>query len=171
MPRADADRPVRLVVGAAITDSLFLPRQLLAAQRTAPAALAGMWEFPGGKTEPGESARDALKRELLEELGVAVEMGDEVPGPDSAGTDVHGVEVGSCWELSPVTEGGERLVMRVWWAELADPEAVAAPLADHSELRWLDAGKWFDVAWIPADNRIVGAVVDDAARRHRRAYC
>jgi 8-oxo-dGTP diphosphatase len=166
---ADAERPVRLVVAAALTDSLFLPRQLLAAQRSSPPTLAGLWELPGGKTEPGESAREGLRRELREELGVEIEMGDELVGPDLAGTDVNGLEVGSCWELTPVTAEGERLVMRVWWAEVdGDGEQ---PLADHSELRWLDAGKWFDVGWIPADNRTISAVLDDATRRHRSAYC
>jgi 8-oxo-dGTP diphosphatase len=160
-----------LVVAAALTDSLFLPRHLLAAQRSAPKSLAGKWELPGGKTEPGETAREALRRELREELGVDVEMGDEVAGPDSAGTDVHGVDVGGCWELNPGTADGERLVMRVWWAELADSEVEPQPLLDHSDLRWLGPGKWFDVGWIPADNKIISAIIDDAAARHRRAYC
>ncbi|MEX0913931.1 MAG: NUDIX domain-containing protein [Demequina sp.] len=163
--------PARLVVAAAITDSLFLPRWLLSARRSAPTALAGKWELPGGKTEPGERPRESLRRELREELGVEVEMGDEIPGPDTAEHDVHGVEVGRCWELRPATEGSERLVMRVWWAELADPEVEPRPLADHSEVRWLEPGGWFDVGWIPADNRIVSAIIDDAAERHRRAYC
>ena len=162
---------MRLVVAAAMTDSLFLPRRLLAAQRSAPASLAGKWEFPGGKTEAGETPREGLRRELREELGVDVEMGDEIPGPDTAGIDVHGTEVGRCWELRPATAGSERLVMQVWWAELADAESEPQPLADHSQLRWLEPGAWFDVGWIPADNRIVSAVIDDAAARHRRAYC
>ncbi|PKQ27370.1 MAG: DNA mismatch repair protein MutT [Actinobacteria bacterium HGW-Actinobacteria-4] len=141
----------------------------MAAQRSSPPALAGLWELPGGKTEPDESVREALRRELREELGVEVEVGDEVAGPDVAGRDVHGVEVGACWELTPVTPEGERLVMRVWWAQIeGDGER---PLADHSELRWLDPGKWFDVGWIPADNRIVSAILADATRRHRSAYC
>ena len=46
---------VRLVVGAAIVDDLARPARLLAARRTEPPALAGGWELPGGKVEPGES--------------------------------------------------------------------------------------------------------------------
>jgi 8-oxo-dGTP diphosphatase len=46
--------------------------QVLLAQRPAGKAYAGYWEFPGGKLEPGETPRDALDRELAEELGITV---------------------------------------------------------------------------------------------------
>jgi 8-oxo-dGTP diphosphatase len=46
--------------------------RILLAERPAGKHLAGLWEFPGGKLEPGESPREGLARELLEELGVAV---------------------------------------------------------------------------------------------------
>ena len=60
------------VVGAAIVDSLASPKKLLAGRRSAPAALAGLWEFPGGKVEGGERPEEALVRELREELGIEV---------------------------------------------------------------------------------------------------
>ena len=60
-----------LVVGAAI----IVRGRLLAAQRAEPPDLAGGWEFPGGKVEPGESPVAALEREVREELGCEVEVG------------------------------------------------------------------------------------------------
>ena len=132
------------IVGAAIVDSLQDPRQLLAARRTAPPAFAGMWEFPGGKVEPGEGPQAALHRELREELGVQVRLGPEVEGPTTAG-----------WPLSGSAS------MRVWLAELALGEP--APLQDHDALRWvaLDTGTdLLALPWIPADFPIVRAVLD-----------
>ena len=57
------------VVAGVIVDSAG---QLLLSQRSKPAELAGLWEFPGGKIEPGESRYQALVRELHEELGIEV---------------------------------------------------------------------------------------------------
>ena len=60
--------PVCVVAGA-----LFDPDgRVLIAQRPAGKVLAGRWEFPGGKLEPGEDPREGLARELREELGVEV---------------------------------------------------------------------------------------------------
>src|SRR5689334_509052 len=47
--------------------------RVLLAQRPAHKDLAGSWEFPGGKCEPGETAADALRRELHEELGIELD--------------------------------------------------------------------------------------------------
>ncbi len=50
--------------------------QLLIAQRPADGLLGGLWEFPGGKQEPGETLPECLARELMEELAIRVEVGD-----------------------------------------------------------------------------------------------
>ena len=57
-----------LVVACALVDA---DRRVLIAQRPPGKALAGLWEFPGGKLEPGETPEAALIRELEEELGIA----------------------------------------------------------------------------------------------------
>src|ERR1700677_3954530 len=49
---------------------------LLITQRPPDAHLGGLWEFAGGKRHPGESDKDCLKRELREELGIEVEVGE-----------------------------------------------------------------------------------------------
>ena len=67
-------RPVE-VVAAAITDARG---RVLLARRTVGRDLAGLWEFPGGKVEPGETAEQALVRELREELGIQVQPGSHV---------------------------------------------------------------------------------------------
>jgi len=50
----------------------------LITQRTQGSHLAGLWEFPGGKQKPGENLEECLKRELREELGVEVEVGEKI---------------------------------------------------------------------------------------------
>ena len=70
--QARAPRPLVPVVAAALFDAAG---HVLIAQRPAGKALAGRWEFPGGKVAAGESERHALRRELREELGIEVEVG------------------------------------------------------------------------------------------------
>lgn len=62
-------QPVQVAVAVIFTG----PDSVLLSQRAAQVHLGGMWEFPGGKLEPGESARDALERELQEELAITPE--------------------------------------------------------------------------------------------------
>ncbi len=50
----------------------------LITQRRSTAVLSGLWEFPGGRVETGESDEDALKRELLERLGATIEVGKAI---------------------------------------------------------------------------------------------
>ena len=136
-PADDTRRSLRLVVGAAIVDSLERPTRMLAARRTEPVALAGGWELPGGKVDAGESPLSALHREVWEELGVRVAFGAHVPGPLP----------GATWPL------GDRYEMLVWLAEVV--EGTPAPIEDHDELRWLPLDGLYAVPWLPADLPIV----------------
>jgi 8-oxo-dGTP diphosphatase len=136
----DPGRALRLVVGAAIVDDLVVPTRVLAARRTGPAPLAGGWELPGGKVEPDESPILALHREIQEELGVPIRIGEPVTGPLPSGT----------WPL------GDRYEMLVWLAVVEEgrPEA----LEDHDQLRWLTRATVRDVPWLPADRPIAEAI-------------
>jgi 8-oxo-dGTP diphosphatase len=77
-PRAASprQRPLVLVVAAALVDATD---RILVTQRNPGTHMAGLWEFPGGKVEPGELPEPALVRELHEELGVSVREDDLVP--------------------------------------------------------------------------------------------
>ncbi len=131
--------PAVTVVAAALVDDLDRPRHLLAARRLKPTTLAGRWEFPGGKIDPGETAEGALHRELAEELGIEARLGAEVVAPDGGG-----------WRISA------RYELRLWLAQVVSGEP--APLVEHDELRWLGPGEWLSVPWLDADVRIVAAL-------------
>lgn len=64
---AGTDRKILLVAACALVDS---DNRVLLAQRPEGKSLAGLWEFPGGKVEPGETPEETLIRELEEELGI-----------------------------------------------------------------------------------------------------
>ncbi len=120
-----------VVVAAAIVRD----GRLLACRRAA-GALAGRWEFPGGKVEPGEDERAALVRECREELGLEVVVGERI-GPD---TPVDLVSGTGELHLYAATCTGEP-TLRV-----------------HDRAVWCTAGDVADRPWIDADLGLVTAV-------------
>ncbi|WP_313811791.1 NUDIX domain-containing protein [Glutamicibacter sp.] len=140
---------LKQIVAVAIVDDFSAPTRMLAARRNRPEALAGLWEFPGGKVEPGESDIAAVHRELREELGVQIQLGAEIPGPLRQG-----------WQLN------ERAAMRVWFAVIHDGEP--ATLDGHDQLQWLDLDEHLGtvVPWIPADAPIVQACLERSQLGH-----
>ena len=111
-----------VVAGALIAD-----RALLVAQRQRPPDLAGLWELPGGKVAPGETEVTALARELREELGVDVVVGERI-----------GMDVAH----------GDALVLRAY---LVNQTGGTRTALDHRALRWVDSTELLDLPWVPAD--------------------
>lgn len=128
----------RLVVGGIIVDDLSAPTTVLATRRSAPEVLKGLWEFPGGKVEPGESPQEALARELMEELSVHVEVGGELIHPDGV------------WPISDTYE------MRLFFVQITDGEPTLGNA--HDELRTLDRAALRSVTWLPSDSQALEQV-------------
>lgn len=119
-------------MGAAVLRDLpSRGRCVLASRRTEPPRLAGLWEFPGGKVEAGESDEQALVRELREELRVEVSVGERLGGDLLI---------------------GQTAVLRVYLCRLVSGEPA---LVDHDAHRWLTADELRDVPWIPVDLPLV----------------
>ena len=93
----------------------------------------GMWEFPGGKIEPGESQETALKREIQEELGVDVTIGELLCTTEYDYPTFH-------------------LTMHCYLCSIASGEI---ELREHKSAQWLTAETLDSVEWLPADEKII----------------
>ncbi len=113
------------VVGAVIVRNGLV----LCAQRGPDGSLPGLWEFPGGKVELGESKVDALHREIREELSVDVLVGEEL---DSSTYE---------YDFAAVT-------LTTFWCSLPAGEPAKS---EHSDLRWLSPRDLHEIEWAPAD--------------------
>ena len=127
------------VAAAVICNDLEHKRAVFATQRGY-GPQKGFWEFPGGKIEAGEGPREALVREIQEELRTTVEAGGEI------GT----VE----WDYP-----GFHLTMTCFWCRIVQG---ALTLTEAMDGRWLTAENLRSVDWLPADeailDRIAGAL-------------
>ena len=124
-------RIVRVVGAATVRDGA-----VLAARRRPDLARGGLWELPGGKVETAESDRDALARELLEELGLTVTVGP--------------------WLSEVIHDYGDVAIRLVAYA--TDAPSTEPLLRDHDAVRWLCADELDVVEWAPADVPLLASV-------------
>jgi len=126
-----------LVVAAALVDR---EGRVLMQQRPPGKSLAGLWEFPGGKVEQGETPEAALVRELAEELGLGIDQADLVP---------------FTFATLPPTEKGRALILLLYivrrWHGV--PEAIEA-----SALHWAPPSDLTHLPMPPADVPLVAAL-------------
>ena len=131
------NQPILLVVACALVDA---DRRVLIAQRPEGKAMAGLWEFPGGKIEPGETPEAALIRELEEELGVSTQSACLAPVSFAS----HSYE--NFHLLMPL------YVCRKWQGT---PEP-----KEHIALKWVRPRALHDYAMPPADAPLIAALCD-----------
>ncbi len=132
-----------VVVSAAI---LIEQGRVLLTQRKSGTHLAGAWEFPGGKVEAGEDPREALQREMREEVGLAVQVGEIVDVtfhryPDEAGA------------------GGGKAVLLLFFDARRVAGSPGPRALDVAAVRWAGAGELDPREFPPADVAVLRKVV------------
>lgn len=122
-----------IVVAAALVDR---DGRLLVQQRPEGLSMAGLWEFPGGKIEPGETPEQALIRELEEELAIDVD---------------HACLAPACFASEPL--GDKHLLLLLYVCR----KWRGTPVAQHaSALRWVRPVELHGLAMPPADKPLIG---------------
>jgi 8-oxo-dGTP diphosphatase len=121
--------PLRVVAAVIIRDGC-----VLACRRNAERSSGGLWEFPGGKVEPGESPQEALAREIREELGVDIEVGELIHRATTSTGAVH-VDLSSC---------AARLM-----------GAAPTSSTDHDVLRWMQPDQLGELTWAKPDLPVI----------------
>ena len=126
----------RVVAGLIVKES-----RLLVCQRTRHQTMPLKWEFPGGKIEEGEQPRDALRRELEEELGILASIGDEVKRIQHEYPNGGVVELRFFIVREYQREIENRIFRDIQWAEPKDLPAYDFLEADLTLVNDLAAGK------------------------------
>ena len=126
-----ASKPRLEVVGALLFNS---ERRILACRRPPQDVWAGWWEFPGGKIDEGETEKEALRREIMEELGIIVNPQSRV--------------------ASLQYEYEDRFVsLSIWDCGVVDHESI--DVKEHDLISWLDQSSLNTVKWLPADEPLI----------------
>lgn len=128
--------PMRVVVVAGVAEDD--QGRLLVTRRLEGTHLAGLWEFPGGKCEPGESHEACLRRELNEELGVDADVGGEILATEHAYPD-RLITLHFRW-CRLKGEPRPQLGQELRWIARADLKSLALPPADDELVDLLSAG-------------------------------
>ena len=135
--KAIAPKPLLLVAACALVDA---DGRVLIAQRPEGKQLAGLWEFPGGKVEPGETPEETVVRELAEELGIETKVACLAPLTFAS----HGYDGFNL--LMPL------FVCRRWWG-------IPQPL-DAQALKWVRPNRLRDYPMPPADAPLIPFLID-----------
>ena len=120
-------------VAAAIICDSFPNIQKVYATARGYGEFQGLWEFPGGKVEAGETSRQALMREIREELDTEIAVGNLVDTIEYDYPDFH-------------------LSMDCFWCEVISGQLV---LKEAEAARWLTKDTLDSVQWLPADNSLI----------------
>ncbi len=126
MPDPNSPIPHKIIGVAVIRNN---QGQILIDRRRPEGAMGGLWEFPGGKIEPGETMEECIKREIQEELGIVIEVGEHLITIDHTYTHLRvTLTVHHCRYLTGVPQPIECDEIR--WVSLEEIDQFAFPEAN-----------------------------------------